>query len=202
MIGLLIPQKSNLSACNTAVFESMNERQRRFAEFYAASGNAAQAAREAGYSARTARSIGQRLLTEVDISNYVRELQEKMESERIADAREVKSILTDIVRDEGAKRSDRIKAGSVLLRASGELLGQSPRAAEEAENADFDGAPETVVQLPYNGDNSVINAVQLEDGSVVPMLGAEDSDTLIYLPYKWYNAITEEDMIKPEGGGK
>ena len=36
----------------------MNERQRRFCELYAASGNAAEAARLAGYSEKTARQQG------------------------------------------------------------------------------------------------------------------------------------------------
>ena len=62
----------------------MNERQKRFAEFYAASGNAAEAARLAGYSEKTARSQGQRLLTDVDIMRYVRELQDKAAIGRIA----------------------------------------------------------------------------------------------------------------------
>ena len=48
----------------------MNERQRRFADEYIISGNATDAAIKAGYSEKTARSQGQRLLTKVDISIY------------------------------------------------------------------------------------------------------------------------------------
>lgn len=163
----------------------MNERQKRFAEFYAASGNAAQAAREAGYSERTARSIGQHLLTKVDIQKYVQELQEKMESERIADAQEVKMLLTDIVRDAGAKKSDRIKAGSILLRASGEMVPPSARrqSIPDDDTEEEDDKPRTIIQLPYKGDNQAITARQLADGTIVPMMGHEDDDFFIYLPY-------------------
>ena len=48
--------------------QTMNQRQRAFCEAYLKCGNAAEAARKAGYSARTARSIGQRLLTYVCIN--------------------------------------------------------------------------------------------------------------------------------------
>lgn len=160
----------------------MNERQKRFSEFYAASGNAAHAAREAGYSERTARSIGQHLLTKVDIQKYVQELQEEMRASRVADAEEVRGILSDIIRDEGAKKSDRIKAGSVLLRASGEMVPPSARRQSDDTEED-DDKPRTIIQLPYNGGSQVINARQLADGTIVPMLGCEDEDFFIYLPY-------------------
>lgn len=46
----------------------MNERH----EYYASCGNAAEAARRAGYSEKTARQQGERLLTNVDILAYVK----------------------------------------------------------------------------------------------------------------------------------
>lgn len=49
----------------------MTPKQRKFADCYIKSGNATQAAIEAGYSEKTARSQGQRLLTNVDIKKYV-----------------------------------------------------------------------------------------------------------------------------------
>ncbi|MSR16146.1 MAG: terminase small subunit [Gammaproteobacteria bacterium] len=45
----------------------MNERQRRFIAEYLRDGNCTQAAIRAGYSARTARQAGSRLLTNVDV---------------------------------------------------------------------------------------------------------------------------------------
>ena len=78
----------------------LNVRQKAFCEYYVASGNATEAAIKAGYSKRTARSIGQRLLTYVDIKSYVKELMDKAESKRIASAEEVLQNLTSMMRGE------------------------------------------------------------------------------------------------------
>lgn len=55
----------------------MNERQRKFAEYYAQSGNAVQSAIKAGYSENYANSRCHELLENVGISEYIRELSEK-----------------------------------------------------------------------------------------------------------------------------
>ena len=78
----------------------LNARQKSFCEFYVASVNATDAAIKAGYSKRTAKSIGQRLLTFVGIKKYIDELMQKLESERIASAEEVLQILTSTMRGE------------------------------------------------------------------------------------------------------
>lgn len=78
----------------------LNARQKAFCEYYVASGNATDAAIKAGYSKRTAKSIGQRLLTFVDIKKYIDELMQKLESERVASAEEVLQNLTAMMRGE------------------------------------------------------------------------------------------------------
>ena len=78
----------------------LNARQKAFCEYYVAIGNATEAAIKAGYSKKTARSIGQRLLTYVDIKSYVKELMDKAESKRIASAEEVLQNLTSMMRGE------------------------------------------------------------------------------------------------------
>ena len=78
----------------------LNARQKAFCEYYVACGNATEAAIKAGYSKRTARSIGQRLLTYVDIKSYVKELMDKAESKRIESAEEVLQNLTSMMRGE------------------------------------------------------------------------------------------------------
>lgn len=100
----------------------MNDQQKKFAELFASCGNAAQAAREAGYSERTARQQGARLLTDVDILRYVRELQDQAAEQRIATVKQIKAALSDILNDEEAKDADRIRAGEVLLRAAGAFI--------------------------------------------------------------------------------
>ncbi|HFU7324219.1 TPA: terminase small subunit [Streptococcus agalactiae] len=108
-------------------------KQKRFADEYIISANATAAAIKAGYSKKTARSIGQENLTKPDIKAYIDERLEKLKSEKIATQEEVLQYLTSIMRgdqqektlisvgefgqkivdiDVGAK--DRIKAAELL----------------------------------------------------------------------------------------
>lgn len=56
----------------------MNERQKKFVREYIKTGNATQSAILAGYSKKTAKSIGQRQLTKVDIKQAIEKEQEKL----------------------------------------------------------------------------------------------------------------------------
>ena len=100
----------------------MNERQKRFAEAYAANPNATEAAKAAGYSDKTARSQGQRLLTNVDVQKYIKELQEEKAAERIATMTDVKIFWSDTMNDKELKRSDRLKASELLAKSAGAFL--------------------------------------------------------------------------------
>lgn len=75
-------------------------KQQRFADEYILSGNATEAAILAGYSKKTARSIGQENLTKPDIKNYINERLEKLDSEKIADQKEILQYLTSVLRGE------------------------------------------------------------------------------------------------------
>lgn len=57
--------------------QGLNARQRLFAEHYSQSFSAVDAAKRAGYSVKTARTVGSRLLTHVDIQGYLRRLTEQ-----------------------------------------------------------------------------------------------------------------------------
>lgn len=78
----------------------LTRKQQRFADEYLVDANATQAAIRAGYSEKTARSQGQRLLTNVDIKTYIDEQLEKIHNEKIADAQEVMMYLTSVLRGE------------------------------------------------------------------------------------------------------
>lgn len=134
----------------------MNERQRRFCEAYAACGNAAQAAREAGYSEKTARSQGQRLLTDVDILKYVRELQDETATARIASMKQVKAFWSDVMHDPTEKTADRLRAGELLARSAGAFvhrLGDNEDTV--AVNGEYDGE-DVVIYLPaIDQDNTM-----------------------------------------------
>lgn len=100
----------------------MNEKQKRFAENYATNPNATEAAKAAGYSEKTARSQGQRLLTNVDIVNYIKKLQDETAAVRISGITAVKAFWSDTMNDTSEKTSDRLKASELLAKASGAFL--------------------------------------------------------------------------------
>lgn len=78
----------------------LTSKQRKFANEYIKSGNAADAARKAGYSKQTARTVGQQNLTKLDIKKYIDEQMAEIASKRIMDAREAVELLTRIARGE------------------------------------------------------------------------------------------------------
>ena len=78
----------------------LTPKQQRFADEYIKSGNAADAARKAGYSKQTARTVGQQNLTKLDIKEYIDEQMAEIESSKIADAKEVMEFYTRVLRGE------------------------------------------------------------------------------------------------------
>lgn len=98
----------------------MNERQRRFAEYYAQSGNAAQSAIKAGYSEKYAGQNADKLLKNTNIAEYIKQLSEKAQDERIMTAKERQALLSDIAKDDDNTPSDRIKAVDTLNKMTGE----------------------------------------------------------------------------------
>lgn len=92
----------------------MNVRQQKFCDYYLQSGNATDAAIKAGYSEKTAYSIGQRLLKNVEIEKYNAKHQQKAHKERIASANEVLEFWSETMRDEKQTRKDRLRASENL----------------------------------------------------------------------------------------
>ncbi|MGG6835160.1 UNVERIFIED_CONTAM: terminase small subunit, partial [Streptococcus canis] len=78
---------------------------KRFADEYIISANATAAAIKAGYSKKTARSIGQENLTKPDIKAYIDERLEKLDSEKIADQKEVLQYLSSVMRGEQQEKT-------------------------------------------------------------------------------------------------
>ena len=95
----------------------MNQRQRAFCEAYLLSGNATEAAIKAGYSPKSARSIGQRLLTYVDIREYLAQRNAQIITENTATLEEIYSFWTVTMRDQASKPADRLKASELLSKA-------------------------------------------------------------------------------------
>lgn len=78
----------------------MNEKQKRFADYYIENPNATEAAKKAGYSEKTAEVQGSRLLTNVKVKDYVKERLESKDKERIASQNEVLEFFTQVMRGE------------------------------------------------------------------------------------------------------
>ena len=92
----------------------MNTKQEMFVNEYLIDYNATQAAIRAGYSEKTARSIGQQLLTKLDIKNTIKEQREKIQNDNIATAKDVEEFLSLAMNDE-------IEEEQILMSPNGEV---------------------------------------------------------------------------------
>ena len=98
----------------------MTARQKKFAEYYAQCGNTVQSAIKAGYSENYANANACKLLENVRVSEYIRELTVKACRERILTALQRQEILSDIAANVGMEPTDRIKAIDTLNKMTGE----------------------------------------------------------------------------------
>lgn len=94
-----------------------------FADYYIECGNATEAAKKAGYSDKTARSQGSRLLTDVDVSEYISRRMDELKAKRVASADEVMEFYTRVMRGEekdafglDASLDTRISAGDKIMK--------------------------------------------------------------------------------------
>ncbi len=126
----------------------MNARREKFCLAYAASGNGTQAAIEAGYSPRTARSQGQRLLTNDDIQARIKELAQETRKSKIADVSTVQTFWTEVIRDPGLKMTDRLKASELLARSRGAFF--RPGVWEDEDGESINGRKDVIIYLPDN----------------------------------------------------
>ena len=103
--------------------KELTPKQRVFAEEYIKNGgNAAQAARTAGYSEKTAKQTGQRLLTNVDLLNYIAKQTERIEKEQHRDIMSLAEI---------QERRSKIAKGEVV-----DGLGFSPDFSDQLKAMD------------------------------------------------------------------
>lgn len=111
----------------------MNPRKMRFAEYYRASSNGTESAIKAGYSKKTAYSQANRLLKDIEVQNYIKELESEEKDKRILDARDRKIILSDIARDDINDPQCRIKAIDTLNKMTGEYMQKQQNDSGEKE---------------------------------------------------------------------
>lgn len=97
----------------------LNAKQQAFAEEYLKDKNATQAAKRAGYSEKTAYSIGVQLLKKSEIQEFLKEKQEEAAANTTITVTGIVEKLREIASNPLAKDSDRIRA----LELIGKYLG-------------------------------------------------------------------------------
>ena len=98
----------------------LSAKQKMFCEEYVRTGNSAASARQAGYSEKTARSIGSRLLTEVGIKMYINDLQKTRTEESSYTTKKLISRLASIIED----NIDKVEFDAPQVMKAMELLGK------------------------------------------------------------------------------
>lgn len=151
--------------------------QEAFCMHYAKTGNATESAIAAGYSEKTARSQGQRLLTKVDIQKRLQELAQEVKNDKIADVREIQEYLTSVMRREKKETSVvTISTKTSFYKPDDE--GKMRKYTEETEIpqlvkyptkiSDANKAAETLAKMQGAFDSNVnVNVV-------VPVIGGDD----------------------------
>ena len=100
----------------------LTPKQKTFCDKYLVCGNATQAAKEAGYSERTAYRTGADNLKKPQILEYIQKRQKQIEDARIADVAEVMRFLTSVMRGEVKDQFDLDAPLSERTNAAKEIL--------------------------------------------------------------------------------
>lgn len=111
--------------------KGLTPKQKAFADEYLKCGNITEAAKNAGYSEKTARVIGQENLQKPAVSAYISERQKQIDDARIADAAEVQRFYSSVLRGEikdqfglEASLDTRMAAGRELMKRHERAEGQ------------------------------------------------------------------------------
>lgn len=162
----------------------LTPKQKKFADEYIKTGNATKAALQAGYSKKTAYSIGNENLKKPEIKTYIDLKLKSIESAKIADATEVLQYLTSVVRGDaketivvgtptGAEKVERPPDSKTRISAAKELLKRYPGSDKltdaqvrkiEAE-ADIAEAKATEIKNAHDNEDSTMIVDDLGDDS-------------------------------------
>jgi len=115
------------------VKDKLNARQRKFAEYYAQSGNTVWSAIMAGYSENYANANACKLLENVRVAEYIKQLSDKLKDERIMTAKDRQVLLSDIARNDENEPNDRIKAVDTLNKMTGEYTVKVDATVKQSE---------------------------------------------------------------------
>lgn len=102
--------------------DKLTAKQKRFCDEYLKDLNATQAAIRAGYSEKTAEQAASRLLRIVKVQEYLQQFQNKIDQKNIKTVEEVQEWWSEVMVDEEAKLTDRIKASELLVKSKGGFM--------------------------------------------------------------------------------
>ncbi|WP_045524388.1 terminase small subunit [Neobacillus niacini] len=102
----------------------INIKQKKFADYYIETGNATVSYLRAGYEAEgnAAEVNASRLLRNAKVMEYIKERNEQLDVQFIADITETKRFWTEIMRDENADMKDRLKASEYIAKTNGAFV--------------------------------------------------------------------------------
>ena len=123
----------------------LNQRQIRFVQNYMKTNNITHSAIDAGYSPKTAHVQGCNLLKNTKVSAYINAINERLESDKIADIEEVMEYLTSVMRGEKKDQFDLDPALSERTKAAGEL---AKRLDVRARNLNIECAVNIIDDIP------------------------------------------------------
>ena len=125
--------------------KQLTQRQIRFVQDFVKSNNVTQAAIRSGYSKKTASVQGSRLLTNVKVAEYVDAINERLESDKIADIQEVMEYLTSVMRGDTKDQFDLDASLSERTRAASEL---AKRLDVRAKTLNIEGVVNIIDNIP------------------------------------------------------
>lgn len=102
--------------------DKLTEKQKRFCDYYIASGNATESAIKAGYSKSSAKQIASQNLSKVYLREYINKANSELDSDRIADMEEVKAFWTNTMREKESDLKDRLKASELIAKTNGAFI--------------------------------------------------------------------------------
>ena len=103
----------------------LTAKQQKFCDYYIETGNGSESYKRAYTSCKkddTARVNASKLLTNANIIEYIEERNKLLESDRIADMKEVKEFWTTTMRNESVEDKDRLKASELIAKTNGAFL--------------------------------------------------------------------------------
>ena len=127
----------------------LNQRQIRFVQNYMKTNNITHSAIDAGYSPKTAHVQGCNLLKNTKVSAYINAINERLESDKIADIEEVMQYLTSVMRGEKKDQFDMDASLSDRTRAAGEL---AKRLDVRARNLNIECAVNIIDDIPDDAE--------------------------------------------------